>query len=78
VPDIGLAAHDATQWACLSPGVFAVPGGLAADAAGTMTAVPIMSAIPPRTADSRRVPGVMAENDFTVALPIVEFPINGW
>jgi hypothetical protein len=48
VPDIGLAAQDATQRAC----VFVLLGGLAADAAGTMTAAPMMSAIPLRTADS--------------------------
>jgi hypothetical protein len=61
IPDIGLAAHDATQW------LLAWLGVLAADVAGTMAAALMASAIPPRMADNRRVPGLTAESDFTMS-----------
>jgi hypothetical protein len=66
VPDIGLAAHDATHLAGADEACADVDDADEDDAdAGMSATAPRASAIPPTTAASRRVPVVTDDNDFT-------------
>ena len=75
LPDIGLAAQEATH-PCRAPEAAeaaAVARAGDAAAAGTMAAAPRTSAAPPRMAASRLVPALTDDSDFTFSSFVESF-----